>query len=582
VRVSADRAGLSTLFVGAQQEILTHRIAGRNQTHNDRAGGWRRLPSRPPVAAAVVAGVLSLVWALWLAHDAGDLAAQYAWTDFVRQHPGLAYNLSWYGGIHPASYSVISPYLMAFAGVRTTGVLAATGTAALGAVLLTRSGIRWPLALSLWWSFAVWCNIASGRVTYLLGMLFALLATVLLVDNTGQRRPRPVLAALLGVVATMASPVAGLFVEVLAGALFLTGRRRHAYLLAPGPPLVIAATSLLFPFAGIQPFDWRSALPTLAAALAVAVFAPTRWRTIRAGALVYAAGVVLCWALPTPVGSNVERLSLLAGAALLICAASAGRRRGWTMVGAWTAAAAITAWTIQQPVADLINTAPGAAVAANAQPLIAELQHLHAEQGRVEVVPLRSHWEAAGIAPYVNLARGWNRQADVARNPLFYDGTLTPASYRSWLEGWSVGFVVLPTDEPDGAGVAEAKIITAGYPWLHLVWTDNYWRVFRFDGADPLAAPPASVTYAGAAALTVTMPEAGAVLVRVAWSPWLGIQGVREEAGVPHACLLQNGEWTELVTPAPGTFTIEARYSLDRGTPCATPSPTRSTGRPSG
>jgi hypothetical protein len=533
---------------------------------------WPRRLGQPVVAATLLAGVLSLVWAVWLAHNAGDLAAQYAWTAFVRHHPGLAYDLSWYGGMHPASYSLLSPYLMAFLGVRTTGVLAATGSAALGALLLTRSGLRKPLLPALWLAVAVWCNLASGRVTYLLGMLFALLATVLVQESAG-RRPRPVLAAVLGVVATMCSPVAGLFIEVLAAALFLAGRRRHAYLLAPGPPLVIAATALLFPFSGVQPFHWFSALPTLGAALAVALFVPREWRTIRAGAWVYAVGVGLCWMLPTPIGSNVERLALLSGAAILFCAISAVRYRGRTRLVVYATAAALAAWTFGQPIADLINTAPVTGVIADAQPLIAELQSLHADQGRVEVVPLRSHWEAAGIAPYVDLARGWNRQADVARNPLFYDGTLSPDSYLDWLREWSVGFVVLPAEEPDSAGVAEARIITAGYPWLHQVWQDAHWRVYGVDGTYPLAAPPATVTYAGQAALTITMPESGTVLLRVAWSPWLGIAGIDDDTVGPHACLAQKGTWTQLTTPAAGTFTIEARYTLDRGTRCPTHSP---------
>src|ERR1700712_4695409 len=93
---------------------------------------------RPPALAGLLAGTLGLVWALWLARDAGDLAAQYAWTGFVRHHPGSAYNLSWYGGIHPATYSVLSPYLMAWIGVRTTGVIACTVSAALGGLLVTR------------------------------------------------------------------------------------------------------------------------------------------------------------------------------------------------------------------------------------------------------------------------------------------------------------------------------------------------------------------------------------------------------------------------------------------------------------
>lgn len=521
----------------------------------------------PALSAALLAGALSVVWALWLARDAGDLAAQYAWSSFVRHHPGSAYNLSWYGGIHPASYSVLSPYLMAWIGVRTTGVLACTAAAALGGLLIVRSGLRRPMLPALGLSVAVWCNVASGRVTYLLGMVFALVAAVLSVAGPGERRPRPVLAAVLGTVATLCSPVAGLFIEVLAAALFLAGRRRHAYLLAPGPVVVVAVTSLLFPFSGVQPFPWYSALLTASAALAVALLVPPAWRTVRAGAWVYAAGVVLCWALPTPIGSNVERLALLAGAAVLIGAASTrggGRRR---TIATCVAAAVLGVWTLAQPVADVVDTASAKTTTADARPLIAELVALGAQQGRVEVVPLRTHWEAAGLAPYVNLARGWNRQADVERNPLFYDGTLTAASYRQWLHDWGVGYVVLPAAEPDNGGIAEKDVIASGPAWLSMVWQDAGWRVYRVADSTPLAATPATATFAGPATLTVDMPRAGSALIRVAWSPWLTIDGVRDD-GRPHACLAPKGPWTELSAPHPGRFTIEARYSLDRGAPC--------------
>lgn len=58
-----------------------------------------------------------------------------------------------------------------------------------------------------------------------------------------------------------------------------------------------------------------------------------------------------------------------------------------------------------------------------------------------------------------------------------------------------------------------------------------------------------------------------AALAHVVWSPWLAIGGVDDDT-TPRACLTRSGEWTELVAPAAGTYTITTRYTFDRGTPC--------------
>ncbi|MFF3596899.1 MFS transporter [Kitasatospora indigofera] len=550
---------------------------------------WRH----PVAAATALALVLHAVWALFLANDAGDLAAQYAWTDFARQHPAAAYNLSWYGGMHTASYSMLSPYLMGWLGVRTAGVLAGTVSAAITARLLIRPQVARPLLPALWTAVALWCNIASGRVTFAIGLAFALAALALLFPGQDRAAPpaartgpvagpvagRPALRAgavlALATAATAGSPLAGLFLGVVAAALLLTGRRRDACLLAVGPAAVLAASALLFPFEGEQPFDWYVAVVLVASAAAVRLCAPPHWRTVRAGALVYAAGVVLTWVVPSPVGSNVERLTLLFAGTLLLAAAlgsppvrgagpgPAGAARRSLAAGA--AFLAVAGWQLAKPAGDLVTSVPVSATAQDTAPLIAELRRIGADRGRVEVVPLRTHLEASGFAPYVNLARGWNRQADVARNPLFYTGTLTADAYRDWLRHWGVGYVVLPVDPPDDAAVDEARIVAAGHPWLSPVWQDDRWRLFRVAGSLPLADPPGTVREAGPAALTVDVAVAGPVLLRVPWSPWLGVVG---PDGTGRGCLAQAGEWTVLHAPGPGTYRVAGRYGLPRGNRC--------------
>ena len=80
-------------------------------------------PARRPCAAALTPPPRALatgarrasptsLWFFFFANSGGDLAAQDAWAEFVGRHPDSAYNLAWYGGMHPVSYSVVSPYLM--------------------------------------------------------------------------------------------------------------------------------------------------------------------------------------------------------------------------------------------------------------------------------------------------------------------------------------------------------------------------------------------------------------------------------------------------------------------------------------
>ncbi|WP_243719488.1 MFS transporter [Actinomadura sp. KC06] len=523
---------------------------------------WKKWARHPVVAATVAAAVLHLVWALFLATEGGDLAAQAAWTDFAWKHPTAAYSFAWYGGMHPASYSVMSPYLMALFGIRTVAVVSGTLSAALTAYLLRRFKAPVALPASLWAAFALSCNAASGRVTFGLGLTFALMATIVAFTPRGTPALRAAGMVGLGLLSTLASPVAGLFLMVLAAALFLTGRRRAGICLAAGPPVVVGTTSLLFPFSGEQPISLGAiVLPTVAGVIAMLTCAPRGWRLVRVAAGVYLAGILLTWLVPSPVGSNVERLSLLFGGMFLLSAVA--RAHGRVRIAVLSAAFIVTAsWQVIKPVDDLIHTEPAARAAGNASGLIAELKAVGADDARIEVVPLRSHWESSGLSRHFVLARGWNRQVDAERHELFYeDGALTADSYRDWLHEWAVQYVVLPEQETDWSARDEAALVEGGQPYLTEIWRDEHWRLFRVLRSTPLVDRPASVGKLDAGQLVIDMPSSGSVLVRVSWSPWLRVSG-------GSACLARAGDFVRLTADRPGRYTIAARYNLSRGEPC--------------
>ncbi|MFD5875187.1 MFS transporter [Streptomyces sp. NPDC060322] len=581
------------------------RIPAQSVGDSDGADGSirSRLLRHPVLLTTAIAAAVHLLWFFFFANSGGDIAAQDAWAEFVGRHPGTAYNLAWYGGMHPVSYSVVSPYLMSVLGVRTTMMIVGTVSSALTALILVRvPAVRNPLACALAGVFAYLCNALSGRVTFGLGMMFALgaVAAVFCWPHRWRykRWAKAVVAAPLAGLATAGSPVAGLFLGVVAAALFLNKRRPGAYALGLAPVVVVVLSAWLFPFSGTQPM----ALGTLSLPFLYAVFVfflvPGDWRTVRTAAAVYGAGTLLTYVVDSQIGSNVSRMAMLFAGVVLLAALpyTAPRTRRWYALV--IVFAGLNFWIGFKGVDDIVRTAPTASWTRELAPLVNQLQTAGAEKGRVEVVPASSHREASALAPYVNLARGWNRQADMKRNPLFYDDTLDAVNYRAWLDRWAVHYVVLPTGEPDSGGEQEAALVEKGQPYLKAVWSDANWKLFRVLDPVPLADPPATVEHAGDDKLTIRVRSAGRVLIRIPYSRWLAVvddegrsverpqeteaSKKRSEADgdAPkdytnaHGCLIKvdedgdGDEWTELLAPRPGVYRLAAPYQLQPGTPC--------------
>lgn len=559
-----------------------------------------RLLKHPVLSITLLAGILHIAWFFTFANSGGDLAAQDAWAEFVGRHPDSAYNLAWYGGMHPVSYSVVSPYLMSLLGVRTTMMIAGTVSAGLLTMVLIRSrSVRNPLWASLAGVFAFLCNAASGRVTFGLGTVFALGAVAVVFcwphRWRHKRWAKALCAAPLAALATMSSPVAGLFVGLVAVAMFLQKRRPGAWALGLAPAAVVAVSAWLFPFSGTQPMKFGSAILPFLFAVLVVVLVPKGWTTVRLTSGVYALGVVAVWVVSSQIGSNITRLAMLFGGVALVAALPFTVRGSRKWYATALSVAVFTGWIGYKSVDDVVHTTPAASWARELAPLVNELQVVGAEKGRVEVVPAASHREASALAPYVNLARGWNRQADMERNPLFYDDTLNSANYHEWLRRWAVHFVVLPRDQPDGGGERERELVQRGMPYLRQIWGDANWQLFKVTDPAPLAEPDTIVDRAEQGEMTMRVKKAGRVLIRIPYSPWLSIvdaegkklappqeteESKRRDDSTPktydnvNGCLMETEQdadgdkWTMLVAPRAGTYRLAAPYTVPRGTPC--------------
>jgi hypothetical protein len=526
-------------------------------------------------AIALIAGAVGGAY-LAAPRMGSDLAAQVARAGYFAEHGWTPVDLRWYAGVDQLGYSLVSQPVMALLGVRVTGVAAVVAGSVLLAVLLRRTGgVRLWLAAPLGVA-GLAGNLVSGRVTYGLGVCLALAALLSLTFLP--RRPAALAACLLAGLASATSPVVALFLGLAGTALALAGRRSRLSPQArdsPGRPrsrlLPDAASGLLIavPAAALIGLNalfsgdggWMNisrndTLHAVVTGLVVALFVPVR--PIRIGALLSSAGVLAAALIHTPVGLNATRLAVMFALPVLAAYTKLPDSLGKTRALAFVAILATAAWW-QPPVvsADLRDIGNPTAEPEYFRPLTALLA-AQTLTGRVEIPPTRDYWEAARMGD-VPLARGWLRQADIDRNPLFFttvpgaSGTgvaLTAESYRAWLAEQAVQFVAVPDAELSWPGRAEADLVTAGLPYLRLIRTAPHWRLYAVDGARPIVAAPATLVRHTAAALTLDSPAAGDIRLRIRWYRWLRASGGAE--------VVRDGDWTTVRVPHAGRYTLSS------------------------
>jgi hypothetical protein len=430
-----------------------------------------------------------------------DLAAQTARAELFRRSGFVPFWAGWYSGIPTASYSLITPPLLGWIGPVLLGALSIVATSIVVVPLLRDA--RRPTVGAVFFVIAASLDVISGRTTFAVGVVFALAALL------AAERRATIAALLLAALATAASPVAGVLLLVVATALVLMdpARRRAAIGIGVAVVVVLAAIAVLARGAGggYEPLTRNSLLMALGTTLVV-VIAPVGTR-VRPGAAVALVLLLVVFFVHSPIGANATRIAVLGAAPTVAAAARLPRR--------WLLAVVVVASLL--PLAQLQN----------------DLSQLNAEPGerdhRVELVDTATHWPSTYLLPQVALARGWERQTDEARNPIFYGrAPLTAASYHAFLDRNSVDAVAVAVGvKLDFGAIGENALIASGLPYLREVWSNRNWRLYTVNRPMPIVAAPARVIRLTDTGLRLDVPRAGRYQLRMQWSPYLSVNSGR-------------------------------------------------------
>jgi hypothetical protein len=460
------------------------------------------------VEVVFVASALALT-AVLLGWRGSDLPAQIFRADLVRHEGFTLWNNQWFGGHPTLSYSVLSPLVDAILGPVLVGALCGIASAFLFERILSEHFGRRARIGALWFATATVTNLIVGRVAFAFGVTLALAAVFAL------QRSHPIVATICAAATSLASPVAGAFLLLTAVAWFAADRERRLPALAMffGAAAPLAVLGLLFPPDGVEPFKlWNLIVDVLLCSLIFV--AARRARALQWGAALYAIAVVGAFLVPTALGGNINRFAQYFAGPLLACLLLPRYKR---TVAALAAPLVLWQW---YPAFDAIAVAgrDPSTKQEYYEPLVHELERASSGPvGRVEIPSTSRHWEAAYVAPKVLLARGWERQRDIAYNPIFYDAPLNASSYRHWLAENTVEFVALPDARMDESAKSkeEAALLAQGLPYLHEIWHNRHWKVWRVDGFHGLVEGPATFDGFAPDAMKLTVRGPGDIVVHV-------------------------------------------------------------------
>jgi hypothetical protein len=507
------------------------------------------------VAAPALALLLTLIVAIGGLRGS-DWPAHLFRVELFREVGMTLWNGQWYGGHYTLGYSVVFPPLAAWFGPVLVGVVSSVvATMCFMLLLRERYGAISSFA-ACWFAVGEAVNLAVGRLPFALGLAFGLIALLAF------QRGHGLVAVVAALLTPLASPVAGVFLALGVGGLVIDLWLRHrqgervslgvALGMGVASVVPIAISSVLFPDPGMFPFRGAGFAGVLACCIGVAVVLPAGERVLRLTAVLAAVASLPLFVMANPLGGNMTRLVVLFVMPVLVCAV--WRQRPLVVIAA---AVPLSFWLVLPGVASSAHISDPAGRPEYYEPLVDLITHTPGPAGRVEIPFTDGHWEVAYVAPYVPIARGWERQVDMDRNLVLYDPQLTSEQYRQWLDDNAVRWVALPDVELDEGGKAEAALIERGLPGLELVSNSNHWRVWEVTEAKPIVDEPGVLLRESPDEIVISVDRSGTVLVRAWYMPYWSVNGA-------DACVEPSPDGRlDVVVNEPGIVHLEPKFSLE-------------------
>ncbi|HKC77909.1 MAG TPA: hypothetical protein VKB70_05955, partial [Gaiellaceae bacterium] len=364
------------------------------------------------VLSACAAGAVAALL-VWLGPPGTDLAAHVYQRALYLEHGFTLWNNFWYAGRYDfITYSLIYYPLAAWAGIKLLAVATVMLSASAFAVVVWREwgpATRWSSR-----TFAVvWAGIViKAAFPFALGFALGLLSIWAL--KAGRRW----VFAGLALLALAASPLAFLLLVVVLVGIALD--RRGSLRRWSVPITLICLAGLgevllwrLFPDGGRYPFHLVDVLAGCAfCGLGLAL----TWRVEKARVLrfffaVYLVAVIGAYAVPSGLGSNIERMRFVA---IPLAVLVLELRRWRPLVVTVAALALAVSWNVSPLAASYVMNREDVTASASTWPAaIAYLSQHAVPQFRVEAVDTVGHWPAFYLADAnIPLARGWFRQDD--------------------------------------------------------------------------------------------------------------------------------------------------------------------------